>query len=94
MSDKEVQERIKELERKVKALEKSNRTWRRKCQRLRSKAKWFSADLKPEDHRMVIVKDENGKEYRDHAWVGHAWFSYLGCDAWRTDVNVVSWRYQ
>ena len=36
MSDIEkLQQTIKELEERVKKLEKSNRNWRRKCQRLR-----------------------------------------------------------
>lgn len=37
MNDKEVQQIIKKLEDKIKRLEKSNRNWRRKCQRLINK---------------------------------------------------------
>lgn len=37
--DKDMQQTIKGLEDKVKRLEKSNRNWRRKCQRLRSENK-------------------------------------------------------
>ena len=85
---------IKNLEDKVKRLEKSNRNWRRKCQRLRNESKWFSEMIKPEEHKRVIVRDENGKEYRNHEWTGHAWYSFSGCDGWRTDVDVISWRYQ
>jgi len=55
---------------------------------------WFSEMIKPEVHKRVIVRDEEGKEYRNHEWVGHAWYSFSGCDGWRTDVDVVSWRYQ
>lgn len=84
---------IKDLERKVKRLEKSNKNWRRKCQRLRNEKKWFS-EMIPEEHKRVIVRDKNGKEYRNHEWVGHAWYSFSGRDGWRTDVDVVSWRYQ
>ena len=52
------------VEEKVKRLEKSNRNWRRKCQRLRNeknKAQWFSEMIKPEEHKRVIVRDENGQ---------------------------------
>ena len=97
MNDKETQQVIEKLEEKVKRLEKSNRNWRRKCQRLRNekkKAQWFSETIKPEEHKRVVVRDENGNEYRDHEWVGYAWYSFSGCDGWITDVNVVSWRYQ
>ena len=97
MNDKEMQQAIKNLEEKVKRLEKSNRNWRRKCQRLRNKkdkVQWFSEMIKPEEHKRVVVRDENGKEYRNHEWVGHAWYSFSGCDGWITDVDVVSWRYQ
>lgn len=92
--DKESQQIIKDLEEKIKKLEKSNRNWRRKCQRLRNEGKWFSEMIKPEEHKRVIVRDKNGKEYRNHEWVGHAWYSFSGRDGWRTDVTVISWRYQ
>ena len=51
MNDKETQQIIEKLEEKVKRLEKSNRNWRRKCQRLRNeknKVQWFSEMIKPE----------------------------------------------
>lgn len=94
VADEDKQQTIKDLEDKIKRLEKSNRNWRRKCQRLRNEDKWFSEMIKPEEHKRVIVRDENGKEYRNHEWVGHAWYSFSGCDGWRTDVDVISWRYQ
>ena len=72
MNDKEPQQIIKDLEEKIKKLEKSNRNWRRKCQRLRNKIKWFSEMINPEEHKRVIVRDKNGKEYRNHEWTGHA----------------------
>lgn len=93
-TDKDMHQIIKDLEDKVKRLEKSNRNWRRKCQRLRNESKWFSEMIKPEKHKRVIVRDEDGKEYRNHEWVGHAWYSFSGCDGWRTDVDVIEWRYQ
>lgn len=94
VTDRDMQQTIKDLEDKVKRLEKSNRNWRRKCQRLRNESKWFSEMIKPEEHKRVIVRDENGKEYRNHEWVGHAWYSFSDCDGWRTDVDVIEWRYQ
>lgn len=94
MNDTEAQARIKELEQKIKKIEKSNRTWRRKCQRLRNKHRWTAEEVKPEEHRRVVVKDENGREYRDHEWVGHAWYRFVDCNGWITDVNVTGWRYQ
>lgn len=94
VTDKDIQQTIKDLKDKVKRLEKSNRNWRRKCQRLRNKQEWFSEMIKPEEHKRVIVRDENGKEYRNHEWVGHAWYNFSGCDGWQTDVDVIEWRYQ
>ena len=69
------------------------------------KFEWFSAEIKPKEDTWVIVKDKDGKEYDDHQWLGHAWYSFIidgtdqdGCiiyDGWRTDVeNIVAWRYQ
>lgn len=65
----------------------------------RPKTKWFSEIIKPEEHKWVVVRDEDGKEYTDHQWIGHAWYDYCrgsdgSCDGWRTRVDVVSWRYQ
>ena len=97
MNNEEMQQIIKNLEEKVKRLEKSNRNWRRKCQRLRNeknKVQWFSEMIKPEEHKRVIVRDESGKEYKNHEWIGHAWYSFSGCDGWITDVNIINWRYQ
>lgn len=65
----------------------------------KSKYKWFSKDIKPNVHKWVVVRDADGIEYTDHQWVGHAWYDYCRgmdgtYDGWRTDVDVVSWRYQ
>ena len=45
------------------------------------------------------LKDKNGKEYKDHQWLGHAWYEFVrsrdGSDGWRADMeNIVAWRYQ
>lgn len=62
--------------------------------------KWTSVKIKPEEDRWVIVRDKDGKEYRNHQWLGHAWYDFAihndgTCDGWRTDVeNITSWRYQ
>lgn len=60
---------------------------------------WFSLDIKPKENVWVIVKDKNGKEYKDHQWVGHAWYEFVrskdGCDGWRADMEgIIAWRYQ
>lgn len=62
--------------------------------------KWVSEKIKPRQDEWVIVRDKEGKEYRNHQWVGHAWYDFIinndgSCDGWRTDVeNITSWRYQ
>ena len=50
--------------------------------------------IKPEEHKWVVVRDKDGREYTDHQWTGHAWYSFSGCDGWKTDIDVDSWRYQ
>ena len=65
-----------------------------KANTTKSQQQWYSEKIKPEEDKRVIVRDKNGKEYRNHVWTGHAWYSFSGCDGWRTDVEVVSWRYQ
>lgn len=64
-----------------------------------TKREWFPLDIKPEQDTWVIVKDKNGKEYKDHQWLGHAWYEFVrsrdGSDGWRADMeNIVTWRYQ
>lgn len=63
------------------------------------KYQWFSEMNKPEEDVWVVVRDDNGKEHYNHQWVGHAWYAYVrnndgSCDGWRSDVDIVSWRYQ
>lgn len=63
------------------------------------KVKWTSKEIKPKKYKWVIVRDKNGKEYKNHQWNGSVWYDYVinydgTCDGWRSDVNVVSWRYQ
>lgn len=62
-------------------------------------SEWHDESIKPQVHKWVVVKDSDGKEYTDHQWIGHAWYDYCrgmdgSCDGWRTDVDVISWRYQ
>lgn len=61
--------------------------------------KWISEKNKPKEDEWVIVKDKNGKEYRNHQWKGHAWYVFVinddnTCDGWRSDIDIVSWRYK
>ena len=65
----------------------------------RKEHQWFSEMMKPTIGEWVVVRDEDGKEYDCHQWNGHAWYSYIinddgTCDGWRTDVDIISWRYQ
>lgn len=65
----------------------------------KEKVKWISEEIRPKEHEWVIVRDKDGKEYRDHQWTGHTWYDYVlnndgSCDGWRSDVDIVSWRYQ
>ena len=60
---------------------------------------WFPIDIIPKDHEWLIVKDIDGKEYKDYMWVGHAWYECIrdsdGYDGWRADMeNIVAWRYE
>lgn len=60
--------------------------------------KWTSEKNKPREDEWVIVRNKEGKEYRNHQWLGHAWYEFIinndDCDGWRSDVDIVSWRYQ
>ena len=59
---------------------------------------WFSEMIKPDHDRLVVVRDNEGKEYSNHQWNGMCWYDFVvgkdGCDGWRSDVDIVSWRYQ
>lgn len=60
---------------------------------------WCPECIRPKVHEWIIVKDKNGKEYDYHQWIGHAWYSFVGddesgYDGWRSDVDIVEWRYQ
>jgi len=64
-----------------------------------NESEWHDESIKPNVHEWVVVRDADGMEYTDHQWVGHAWYDYCRgmdgtYDGWRTDVDVVSWRYQ
>ena len=60
--------------------------------------RWFNASHKPKADEWVIVKDRNGIEYNNHQWNGMCWYAYCftedGCDGWRSNVDIVSWRYE
>ncbi len=55
---------------------------------------WFSEMIKPEKDRFVIVRDNDGIEHTHHQWNGMCWYTFSGCDGWRSDVDIISWRYQ
>lgn len=65
---------------------------------LKEKVEWISKEIKPKQDEWIIVRDKEGKEYRNHQWTGYAWYHFsIGkdhCDGWRSDVDIVSWRYQ
>lgn len=60
--------------------------------------RWFSVSTKPRVDEWVIVKDKDGIEYDSHQWNGMYWYAYSfnedGYDGWRSDVDIVSWRYE
>lgn len=60
---------------------------------------WFNKTIKPEKDKLVIVKDVYGNEYPDYMWLGDGWYDCVTHDdglyqCWRTDIDVVRWRYQ
>lgn len=62
--------------------------------------KWFPAEVRPEEGKYVVVKDDEGKEYSDITWNGHCWYSWSidedgDADGYpETDINIKSWKYQ
>ena len=60
----------------------------------KEKPQWYSEMIQPEEHKRVIVMDESGRKYKDHEWVGHAWYRFVGEDGGLSDIDIVSWRYQ
>ena len=60
--------------------------------------KWTNAKIKPEQNRWVIVRDRDGNEYRDHQWFGYTWYDFVrsenGADGWKSNIDIVSWRYE
>lgn len=60
---------------------------------------WQDEEIKPKENEWVVVRDKEGKEHFNHQWVGHAWYYFVinedgTCDGWRTDVEIINWRYQ
>lgn len=60
---------------------------------------WHDKDDHPEAYKDIIVRDVDGNEYDDHEWVGHAYYAYIESedgvrDGWRSDVDIVEWRYK
>lgn len=59
---------------------------------------WHDRDDYPKENEWIIIKDEDGKEYDAHRWVGHAYYAYVfdddgSCDGWRSLNDIVAWRY-
>ena len=52
---------------------------------------------KPEENKWIIVKDKDGREFKYHQWTGYCYYAYVldadGCDGWRSDIDIVTWRY-
>lgn len=63
------------------------------------KNNWISEMLaKPDIHKWVIVRDDEGNEYPNHQWNGTCWYEYIvdedgSADGWRSNVDVISWKY-
>lgn len=58
---------------------------------------WHDREDYPEENRWIIVKDKDDKEYKYHQWNGNFYYMYTfdadGCDGWRSDIDIVAWRY-
>ena len=58
---------------------------------------WHNKDDYPEERKWIIVKDKNGTEHKYHQWMGHTYYEFIfdadGCDGYRSDVDIASWRY-
>lgn len=53
----------------------------------------------PKDHKDIIVRDADGREYANHYCTGHAYYSYVESgdgsrDGWISDIDIVEWRYK
>lgn len=60
---------------------------------------WHGRKEHPKDHKDIIVRDTNGREYDNHYWTGHAYYSYVEFNdgsryGWCSDVDIVEWRYK
>ena len=58
---------------------------------------WHDREDYPEENKWIIVKDKDGREFKYHQWTGYCYYTYVldadGCDGWRSDIDIVAWRY-
>lgn len=97
-------ENIEKLETKIYTLKKSNKTWRRKCQRLRKQLKenkWIPCSEKlPEENTEVRIKFNNGTEFQggidENGWYlgsKNIMFDYFDQICLWEDIKIVAWKY-
>ena len=60
--------------------------------------KWHDREDYPEKDKWIIVKDKDGREFKYHQWSGYCYYAYIlhtdgCCDGWRSDIDIVAWRY-
>lgn len=60
---------------------------------------WHDRKEHPKDHKDIIVRDVDGREYDSHYWTGYAYYSYVESDddsrdGWCSDVDIVEWKYK
>lgn len=60
---------------------------------------WHNREEYPTDHKDIIVRNADDREYNNHYWTGHAYYSYVESDdgsrdGWPSNVGIVSWRYK
>lgn len=58
---------------------------------------WHDREDYPEENKWIIVKDKDGREFKYHQWTGYGYYAYVldadGYDGWRSDIDIVAWRY-
>lgn len=57
-------------------------------------AMWHDVREIPDEHKPIVVLDKNGDVHDNHIWVGHAYYEFVDCDGYRSDRDIVGWKYE